>query len=299
MKTVIKNLPQFVMPCSQQAQRLFHGRGKLIAHLSHVCIDWYAPVTLITLYAEVHDDWLNRLSAQIQEKIASCTSIQVQHRYKPRAPVECIWGENIQTLITFEHQLKYHINLANNQNHGLFLDMVNGREWMINNSHNKRVLNLFSYTCAFSICAIAGGAEYVLNLDMSKSALSQGRENHKLNQHDLSKIKYTGVDLFKSWGKLRREKKFNLLVCDPPSFQKGSVNIERDYKKIIKRIPEFMQKGSDLLLCLNSPDLDQQFLINTVNEYCSDCLFVKQIENPKIFSDLQPEKALKVLHFKY
>lgn len=292
-----KELPQFSTPLSDDCARLFHGRGHCYPNLAHVCIDWYAPVILITLYSEVNGDWILQLSQKIQQQIKQCQSIQVQYRYRSKAPVECIWGENIQSLVVTENSLKYRINLASNQNHGLFLDMANGRHWVLDHSLNKRVLNLFSYTCAFSVCAIAGGAEYVLNLDMSKSALSQGRENHRLNGQDLSKAKYTAVNLFKSWGKLRRESKFDLLICDPPTFQKGSVDIERDYKKIIKRIPEFMADKSDLLLCINSPDLDQQFILNIVEEYCPSCQFQQQIDNPDVFREAFIGKGLKVMHF--
>lgn len=299
MITVSKEYPEFYTPVSNECARLFHGRGHCYPNLTHVCIDWYAPVILITLYSEVSSDWLLQLRQKIQQQIKQCQSIQIQYRCRSKAPVECLWGDNIQSLVAEENSLKYQINLKNNQNHGLFLDMTNGRKWIREHSRNKRVLNLFSYTCAFSVCAIAGGAEYVLNLDMSTSALSQGRENHKLNKQNLDKIRYAAVNLFKSWGKLRRETAFDLLVCDPPTFQKGSIDIERDYKKIIKRIPEFMADKSELLFCINSPDLDQQFILNTVKEHCPDCQFQQQIENPGIFKEAFKGKGLKVMYFVY
>jgi len=294
-----KESPNFSTPISNDCARLFHGRGHCYPNLTHVCIDWYAPVVLITLYCEVSGDWLTQLCHKIQRQIQGCQSIQVQYRYQTKAPVECLWGDNIKSLVAEENSLKYQISLANNQNHGLFLDMANGRKWVRKHSCNKRVLNLFSYTCAFSVCAIAGGAEYVLNIDMSKTALSQGRENHKLNDQNLSKVKYAAVNLFKSWGKLRRESKFDLLICDPPTFQKGSVDIERDYKKIIKRIPEFMADNSELLFCINSPDLDQQFILNTVEEHCPDCQFQQQIENPRVFREAHKGKGLKAMYFTF
>jgi len=286
-------------PLSVNCQRLFHGRGDMYPDLAHVCIDWYSPVILITLYTEVEAHWLVTLIDNISLTINDCRSIQVQHRYKSNAPVEVVKGESIDRLVAIENSLKYHINLSKNQNHGLFLDMANGRLWVSKNSTNKRVLNLFAYTCAFSVCAIDGGAAYVLNLDMSKQALSIGRENHRLNKHDLAKVKYTAVNLFKSWRKLRREKPFELLICDPPTFQKGSVDLKRDYKKIIKRIPEFMTKNSDLLLCYNSPDLDRQFILDLVEAYCSDCIFQQQLNNPVSFKEKDIEKGLKVMHFIY
>lgn len=53
-----------------------------------------------------------------------------------------------------------------------------------------RVLNLFAYTCGFSVAAIAGGAARVVNLDMSRPALSRGRDNHRLNGHDLAQVSF-------------------------------------------------------------------------------------------------------------
>jgi len=293
------NFPGFIVPTSKDSTRLFHGRGHGYPQLSHVCIDWYSPVILITLYQSVETEWLSQLSLRIQEKIPLCRSIQVQYRYRHKAPVECLWGEDIRSIIATEEHLKYHVNFGTNQNHGLFLDMANGRRWLIDRSRGKRVLNLFSYTCAFSVCAIAAGANYVLNLDMSKKALSQGRENHKLNGHDLSRVKYTAVDLFKSWGKLRREQKFDILICDPPTFQKGSIDLARDYKKIVKRIPEFMSENSEILFCYNSPDLDQQFILDTVKEHCPDCVFEQQIANPSVYREAHAGKGLKVMNFIY
>ena len=111
----------------------------------------------------------------------------------------------------------------------------------------------------FLIAAIAGGAKQVINLDMSKAALAVGRENHRLNDHDLSKVKYLGHDLFKSWGKVKRLGPYDIVIADPPSLQKGSVNIKRDYPKIIRRLPELLNIGGKALLCLNSPDLDFEF----------------------------------------
>ena len=280
-------------------QRLFHGRGHAYPELSHVNIDWFSPVVLITLYQEVDEAWLNEQVCVIQQLIPECQSIQVQFRSRKFAPSEVLWGEEITELNGHEHGLKYYISLGEAQNSGLFLDMGNGREWVKNNSQGRSVLNLFAYTCAFSVAAIAGGAKQVVNIDMSKSSLSKGRENHKLNKQDGSKIKYEGVDIFKSYNRLKKHGPYDLLICDPPSFQKGSVNIERDYKKIIKRLPELMTNNSDVILCLNSPDLSEEFLLAEVARECPECTFEFRIDNPSIFIEAEAGKGLKVLCFRY
>tara|TARA_B110000503_G_scaffold56880_1_gene91053 strand:+ start:723 stop:1196 length:474 start_codon:yes stop_codon:yes gene_type:complete len=61
---------------------------------------------------------------------------------------------------------------------------------------------------------------------MAKASLGKGRDNHKLNGQNLQGVKFEGVDIFKSYGRLRKYGPYDILVCDPPSFQKGSVNIE-------------------------------------------------------------------------
>jgi len=297
LKTSIESINQ--LNGLTDCQRLFHGRGHAYPELSHVNVDWFSPVVLITLYQEVDEAWLNEQVSGIQELVPECASIQVQFRSRKFAPSEVLWGEEISALRTQEHGLQYHISLGKAQNSGLFLDMGNGRKWVKNNSQGKKVLNLFAYTCAFSVAAIAGGAEKVVNIDMSKGALSKGRENHKLNKQDGSKVKYEGVDIFKSYSRLKKYGPYDLLICDPPSFQKGSVKIERDYKKIIKRLPELMANNSDVLLCLNSPDLSEEFLLAEVARECPQCQYQCRIANPEVFIEAEAGKGLKVLYFRY
>jgi len=282
-----------------ECQRVFHGRGHAYEGLSHVNIDWFPPVFLITLYHAADEQWLANLASELSAWQSTVTSIQVQHRYQKGAPVEVLIGEESRQLVAVEQGLRYHIDIANNQNHGLFLDMRNGRQWLQQHVEGKSVLNLFAYTCAFSIAAIAGGAEKVVNIDMSKSSLAKGRDNHRLNEHDLSKVKFEGVDIFKSYNKLKKHGPYDVLVCDPPSFQKGSVNIERDYKKIIKRIPQLVNNNAEVMLCLNSPDLDEEFLKAEVTRECPACTFIEKIENPAVFIEAEQGKGLKVLLFKY
>jgi 23S rRNA (cytosine1962-C5)-methyltransferase len=285
-----------------QCQRLFHGRGHAYQGLEHVNVDWFSPVILITLYQAVDGAWLSEQVVALstldafQEK---CLSIQVQHRYQKYAPIEVIWGENISATIVEEHALKYHIQLGKSQNLGLFLDMANGRKWLLDNAKDKKILNLFAYTCAFSIAGLAGGAEQVINIDMAKAALSKGRDNHKLNGQDLSRVKFEGVDIFKSYGRLKKYGPYDILICDPPSFQKGSVDIERDYKKIIRRLSLLLKPQAEVLLCLNSPDLDESFLLAEVERECPECIFQEQILNPEVFIEAEKGKGLKVLRFKY
>lgn len=289
----------FQFPKSHQAQRLFHGRSHVHKGFEHVAIDWLSPVLLITLYKAVAANELTQLAAKLFSAVTECTSVQVQYRYEQTGPIELLMGEPCTATAVDENDLKYQITLGRARNTGLFLDMINGRQWVKDNAQGKRVLNLFSYTCAFSVAAIASEAASVFNIDMSRPSLAIGRDNHRLNDHDTGKVKFDSLDIFKSFGRIKKNGPYDLLICDPPSFQKGSVDIKRDYKKIIRRIPEFMNPNSLLMLCLNSPDLDAEFLKQTVADECADCHYISEILPPAIFKNAIKEQGLKVLIYRY
>jgi len=174
--------------------------------------------------------------------------------------------------------------------------MAHGREWLKRHALHENILNLFAYTCAFSVVALQGGAAQVVNLDMSQAALAVGQQNHRLN--DLpAKARFLGHDIFKTWGKISKMGPYGVIVIDPPSYQKGSFIATKDYIKLIRRLPELLEPQGHVLLCLNAPELDSQFLRNLVAEAAPSLKFVERLANPVAFADVDPEKSLKVLHF--
>ena len=284
---------------NSDCQRLFHGRGHAYEGFEFINIDWLSPVILITLYKSAEDAWLSELVDLLIANVDFFQSIQVQHRYEKGGPIECLCGEPVSEAIVSEQGLKFHIQLGKSQNTGLFLDMVNGRDWVRQHAKDKAVLNLFSYTCAFSVAAMAGGASRVVNIDNNRSVLNKGRDNHKLNLTDFRDVRFEKLDIFKSYNRIKKYGPYDLLICDPPTFQAGSVDIERDYRKIITRIPQWMNPGSEIMLCLNSPDLTDVFIHNVVEEFCPQCQFVKEIKPPLVFKEAMKGKGLKVLLFSY
>ncbi|MDH5785106.1 MAG: class I SAM-dependent methyltransferase [Chromatiales bacterium] len=283
----------------QECRRLFHGRGHAWPGYEHINVDWLPPVALITLYQEEGDELLQPLADVLFEQLPGCRTVQVQYRCRPMAPFERLRGEPADELVVEEAGLKYGLRLGANQNSGLFLDMRNGRNWVRQHASGKRVLNLFAYTCAFSVAALAGGASRIVNIDVSKAALARGRENHRLNGQELERVVFQGIDIFKSFSRIRRHGPYDLLICDPPSLQRGSVDIARDYKKIIRRIPEFMHPGGEVMLCLNSPQLDEAFLLQSVASECPACRFIERLPNPEIFKEAMAGRGVKVMLFEY
>lgn len=267
-------------------------------------MDWLQGVVLVSLFrepAEAELDALIRMLSAVTEELAwkesGAHALLLQHRYLPDSRMEQLEGEPIEEWVITENGLRYKLDLGIKQNNGLFLDMRYGRRWVQAHAQGKRVLNLFAYTCGFSVAAIAGGATHVVNLDMARAALSRGRDNHRLNEHDLSNVTFLGHELFKSWGKVKKSGPYDLVIIDPPSFQKGSFALSRDYQKILRRLPELLTPTGTVLACINDPDTGPDFLIEGVAAEAPELVFQQRLENPPEFPDISPDSGLKALVF--
>lgn len=287
-----------------ETRRLFHGRGRCWEGLEHITVDWLQGVVLVCLFREPPIDELEALQAMLQQLSQSgewqrsqAHSLLVQYRYQADSPMQCLVGELPDEWVITEGGLRFLLDLGRKQNTGLFLDMRLGRHWVRENADGQRVLNLFAYTCGFSIAAIAGGAELVVNLDMAKAALSRGRDNHRLNEHDLSRVSFLGHELFKSWGKVKRLGPYDLIIIDPPSFQKGSFALTRDYQKILRKLPELLSPTGRVLACVNDPNTGSDFLIAGMAAEAPELRFERRLDNPPEFPDADREGGLKALLF--
>lgn len=288
--------PPYALP-EHEAQRLFHGRGGAYSGLEHIVVDWLPPILLVTLYAEISDAEQQHISEQLLADNPACETLLFQQRYLRDGPIQVQHGTMPAAHVVEEAGLKYQMSLGHNRNTGLFLDIRNGRQWLRERAQGKRVLNLFAYTCGFSVSAIAGGAAHVMNIDMSSPALSAGRKNHQLNEQSTANVRFDKLEIFRSFGRINRAGPFDLLVCDPPTLQKGSVDIERDYPKIIRRLDKFMAAECELLMCLNAPHLGAEFLINAMKNEAPSFDYVGLISLPDRFLETA-KGGLKAMHFR-
>ena len=284
---------------SEECRRLFHGRGHFYPGLEHVVVNWFPPFLQVINYEPKdrpisHKD-LNALCAGIK----TCKGLVLQTRESRRVRNEIIFGDVPEEHVIFEFGQKYLVKLLSNQNVGLFLDMGHVRSWLSSRVDGKKILNLFSYTCAFSVSALSNGASAVVNVDMSKNAISWGTANHRLNGQDLRKVTMFSYDIFKSWSKIKKLGPYGVVIIDPPTNQGGSFNAEKQYGQILKRVPDIAGSGSVVLACLNSPFLGQDFILRQVSRWCPHCQLIEKLDAHPDFPDLHPERGLKVLAFKY
>ena len=210
-----------------------------------------------------------------------------------------IEGQGTPNLNNTRSGIKFHVRLNKAQNVGIFPDMALGRAWVRTHSQQAKVLNLFSYTCGFSLAAMMGEASKVVNVDMNKAVIATGRKNHELNGIRSKSVKFLPHNIFTSWGKIKREGPYELIVIDPPSFQKGSFELTKDYQKLVRRLPELAAPGAKIMLCANSPDVSTQYLLDLVEEYGCTMMFIKRLGNHPDFPEADKQKGLKVLLFEF
>ncbi|MBM3386365.1 MAG: SAM-dependent methyltransferase [Betaproteobacteria bacterium] len=278
------------------AGRIFHGRGALHPGCEHLALDWYAPVWLLTSFQTLSDAQLASVHAALAQRPGPLNWVY-QCRTQGGSETRLMAGSVPDPHVVSEQGARYRVHLLKGQNHGLFLDMAAGRQWLREQAQGLRVLNLFAYTCAFSVAALQGGAAEVVNLDMAAGALSIGQHNHQLN--GLSGARFLAHDLFKSWGKVKRMGPYDVVVADPPSHQKGSFVASKDYARVVRRLPELLVPEGLALLCLNAPEMPSAYLRDLVAAEAPALRFVRRLDNPAAFADAQDERALKVLLFQH
>ena len=285
---------------TNEFKRIFHGRGALYGDdWRFLTIDSIDDILSVAFYFSIEEqretEILEMLKKFIQDSRHS--TLVLQRRYLQNAPTEILIGELKSDLYVRENGLKIKLNLLSNQNNGYFPDMKNGRTFIKSISKDKKVLNLFSYTCAFSLSAMLGEASLVVNMDMAKGALNTGRENHHLNNIDTRNVKFYPHNILKSFSRIKRDGPFDVIIIDPPTLQKGSFEASKDYNKIIKRLDTFTSSNATVLACLNSPDLDESFIIDLFEELAPNFKFIKRLDNVDEFKSLDENRSLKNLVF--
>jgi 23S rRNA (cytosine1962-C5)-methyltransferase len=288
-----------------EAQRVFHGRGGTFPGSEAWTLDAYPPLWLVTCHRQVEPAERQALTAAMTQRWKQWATGEPLHwvlqtRHAGRTDTELMAGQLPEPHVVAQAGTRYLVHLLKGQNHGLFLDMAEGRRWVrerVQAQPGARVLNLFAYTCAFSVVALQAGAGQVLNVDMSQGALSVGQQNHRLNGVDAG-ARFLAHDVFSTWGKIGRAGPYDLVILDPPSHQKGSFVAAKDYPRLVRRLPELLAPGGHALLCLNAPELGPDFLHGLVAAQAPGLVFQERLANPAVFADASPDRALKVLVFR-
>ncbi|MFZ4403335.1 MAG: class I SAM-dependent methyltransferase [Pseudobdellovibrionaceae bacterium] len=160
-----------------------------------------------------------------------------------------------ESWIAKENTACYEMRSNSGQSFGLFLDQRLQREWVNKNSSGKSVLNLFAYTCGFSVVAALGLAAQVTSVDTSKTVLNWGKKNFELNHLDTNKHKFYLRDSIEYLDYcFKKNIRYDLIICDPPSFSRGEsgvFKIETALEDLLKKSLQCLTGKGTLLFSTN------------------------------------------------
>ncbi|MCM2347804.1 MAG: class I SAM-dependent methyltransferase [Acidovorax soli] len=312
MQALLDAIAQMQLPTD--AQRIFHGRGGMHPGCEQWTLDAYPPVFVLTSFLPAGDETEAQLLAigtalaRRWEVLApglplnwvfQCRNEAL--RTQGRTETRLMAGGVPEPHAVTEQGSQFKVHVLRGQNHGLFLDMAEGRRWVRDyaaarsaDRYGLKVLNLFAYTCAFSVVALQAGAKNVVNVDMGHGAIAIGQQNHQLNGISTG-ASFLAHDIFSSWGKITRSGPYGLVIVDPPSYQKGSFVATKDYARLMRRLPDLLAPGGHVLLCLNAPELGVDFLRDQMRALAPELVLVERVANPAVFADVDEDRALKVL----
>ena len=178
-----------------------------------------------------------------------------------------------------EGEASFLINLSDYLDSGLFLDHRITRDMVYREAQGKRVLNLFCYTATVGVLAALGGADSVVNVDLSTSYLKWARENHQINGLDdeqrYSMLRADIVALLQQPSRHGLQRDFDLIFLDPPSFSNSTrmqqtLDIQRDHATLISHAMGLLKQDGMLIFSTNrrgfkiAPELDKLFAIRDI-----------------------------------
>lgn len=177
-------------------------------------------------------------------------------------------AQHKQFFDVFEYGVKFKINLYDYLDTGLFLDHRETRQLVAALSKGKRLLNLFAYTCAFSVQAAAAGASFTKSVDMSNTYTEWGRDNFLLNSLSLENNEVVRADCFRFLNdEVQSGIQYDIIVVDPPTISRSTkmeqmFDIQVDHGILLLKAMKLLSKDGTLFFSTNSRKftLDQQAL---------------------------------------
>jgi 23S rRNA (cytosine1962-C5)-methyltransferase len=241
------------------------------------CIDKYNDFLHVAEYAsknkfideDEHQQWLTSAITTIGNALQLPTEhIFLKQRKKidrRNEQYEKIASNNERMIVT-ENDLKFHVNLQDYLDTGLFLDHRPLRQTFKKEANKMRVLNLFAYTGAFSVYAAMGNAEKVTTVDLSNTYIQWAKDNFLLNNLDINAHDFVVMDTMEYLKSLKKDEPlFDLVFVDPPVFsnssklKKGTWDTQRDHTTLLHLILQVLEPGGIIYFSNNLKSFTPEF----------------------------------------
>jgi 23S rRNA (cytosine1962-C5)-methyltransferase len=255
------------------AMRVFAGESE---GLPGVTVDRFGDFAVVQWFSAGALAWRDELLDAIEQHLGP-RGVYEQRRLKPLGgqgapePATRARGDEAPLEIVVESDAgagacKFGIDVTAPLGVGLFPDMRLGWEAVAARAAERRVLNLFSYTGAFSVHAAKAGAREVVAVDLAPKAHARARRNYELSGLDPAKLEAITGDTTKTVEKLAsRGRRFDIVICDPPTFSHGPAgqfSVARDLAALAATCVSVLEPGGLLVFATNStkvsaPDVDR------------------------------------------
>ena len=232
-------------------------------HSFPLTIDFYGPYALVVDYSDggmAEEDKVIATDLISRFMYVEHSRIIWRERKKREGREQHEKGEESLRLDVKENGLTFEVELLSYTDTGLFLDQAITRSEIMNISQSMRVLNLFSYTGAFSVYAAEGGAENVVSVDLSNVYTSWAERNLEKNGF-IDKAKYrTVASDAKSYLKKAYEdgERYDIVIFDPPAFSNShkadDFDVQKDYLQYLFLISRILAAGGVVLFSENLKD---------------------------------------------
>ncbi len=254
----------FVQKEKLEAFRLVHGEGDALPGMN---IDFYAGSFLIIFQnAEgvVPQKEFERGLTELEIGAVSKPRFYFCYNFSDDLPSLSLRGGSTgltrpETKIIREGDLSFEIHLGEGLHTGLFLDQRENRKQVVTFSKNKKVLNLFGYTGAFTLSALQGGAGHVTSVDLSKNYLTWLKRNADLNKFFVSQMSNLARDVFQFLEEAQKKKElFDLIILDPPTFSRGrkkSFSTSKDLAELVSSTARCLAPGGKMFVSVNTQGL--------------------------------------------
>ncbi|BCA86099.1 SAM-dependent methyltransferase [Enterococcus saigonensis] len=230
------------------AFRIFNGEADGLGGLT---IEWYDHYAVFSWYNDTLYKEKNKIVAAFKEIYPEVLGAYEKIRFAGELPESLhIYGKEApEPLIVKENSVNFAIYLNEGLMTGIFLDQRQVRGLLVDGlAAGKTVLNMFSYTGAFSVAAAMGGALSTTSVDLAKRSLSKTREQFEVNGLDLATQKIHVMDVFNYFSyALKKGLKYDVIVLDPPSFarnKKQVFKVKNHYGQLIaESLPILTEEG--------------------------------------------------------
>ena len=261
---------QSLLATDTNSYRFVHGEND---GLPSLIADVYADVLVVKLYSLIWLPYLSDIFKNLLE-ISKCQTLVLRLSRNVQQQTDALQGledgqvlygnlEN-EVVVFKEHGVLFSANVIHGHKTGYFLDHRHNRKHIGTLSKNKSVLDIFTYAGGFSVHALAGGAKEVVSLDISEQALEMAKDNALLNKLEANHKVLAG-DAFEKMEQLSQQnKKFDIVVVDPPSFAKRDSERDRairSYGQLTKLAIKLVAKNGLLVMasCSSRVSADEFF----------------------------------------